>query len=107
MAGIYEWNPLPHRVAVRCPSCSGLATFEFAVIVEIKKADIEFFENSKLFEYRVFVGQYGQKWHGAVYYAGLHGGSTDAIAELPEGYTKEDWGIPNIYTEAMAPILVR
>ena len=93
MTGTYDWNPMPHRVSVRCPGCARLATFEFSEVVRIKrKADVPFFETSSLFDY-VFVEEKwaGQSWHGAVYFAGLHGGSTAALRDLPEGYAPEDW----------------
>ena len=83
---------MPHKVDVRCPSCSGKSTFEFAEVVKLKlKSDVTYFQNSKLFDYELFTDSCGHKWHGAIYYAGLHGGSVKAINELPEGYKAEDW----------------
>lgn len=92
MTGTYDWNPMPHKVDVCCPSCAEKSTFEFAEIVKIKlKSDVAFFQNSKLFDYELFTDSCGHKWHGAIFYAGLHGGSVKAIHELPEGYKAEDW----------------
>ena len=92
MTGTYDWNPMPHKVEIKCPSCNGHAEFEFAevVIISLKK-DVAFFEKSTLFEYSLFKDSCGHNWHGAIYYANLHGGSTEAIGELPEGYKREDW----------------
>ncbi len=84
---------MPHKVDVKCPSCGEYALFEFAEVVKISlKKDISFFEASDLFEYRKFKDSCGHIWHGAVYYAGLHGRSTQAIRDLPQGYEPENWG---------------
>ena len=93
MTGVYEWNPMPHRVAVRCPACASEATFEFAEVVRIRrKADIAYFQKSRLFEYAFFEGRWhGQSFHGAIFHAGLHGGTTAILRDLPEGYAPEDW----------------
>ena len=92
MTGTYDWNPMPHKVDIRCPSCDEYAVFEFAEIVKISlKKDVPFFEESVLFEYQMFKDSCGHKWHGAIYYANLHGGSTEAIRNLPEGYKPENW----------------
>lgn len=91
MFSAYEWNPMPHKIDVKCPNCQRKAIFEFAEIVKIKlKKDIEFFEKSKVFDYKIFSNS-GQKWHAAIFYAGLQGSSTEAIHELPEGYSATDW----------------
>lgn len=83
---------MPHKVDIKCPVCGKHALFEFAEVVRISlNKDIPFFEKSTLFEYRQFEDFCGQKWHGAVYYANLHGGSTKPIQELPEWYTAENW----------------
>lgn len=92
MTGTYDWNPMPHIVDVRCPSCDARASFEFAEIAKIRlKNDVPFFQNSDLFEYALFQDSCGHKWHGAIYYAGMHGGSVTAIRDLPEGYSPENW----------------
>ena len=92
MTELYDWNSMPHKVELKCQSCSGLATFEFGEVVRIElKKDIEFFKNSSLFDYQTFMDSCGHKWHGAIYYAGLHGGSVNSINELPSGYRKESW----------------
>ncbi len=92
MTGTYDWNPMPHKVDIRCPSCHEHALFEFAEVVRISlKKDVLFFEQNDLFEYAQFKDSSGHKWHGAVYYPNLHGGSTKAIRELPEGYKPKDW----------------
>lgn len=47
MTGTYDWNPMPHKVDIKCPSCGSRALFEFAEIVKISlKKDVPFFENS-------------------------------------------------------------
>jgi len=92
MTAMYEWNPMPHVVDINCPSCGEHALFEFAEVVKIAlKKDVPFFEESDLFEYRRFKNSCGHFWHGAIYYANLHGGSTRAIRDLPEGYKPEYW----------------
>ncbi|TCK02592.1 hypothetical protein [Marinobacterium mangrovicola] len=92
MTGTYEWNPMPHILDIKCPWCGRHAVFEFGEVVRITlKKDIAFFEESDLFEYYQFKDSCGHKWHGAVFYANLHGGSTEAIHELPEGYKPENW----------------
>jgi hypothetical protein len=93
MTGTYEWNPMPHVVDVRCPKCGGPALFEFAEVVRIQRRDdIPFFETSSLFRYCMFEGASGSgRWHGALYYALLHGPAETTISELPAGYSPSDW----------------
>ena len=92
MTETYDWNPMPHTLDVKCPSCGSWAVFEFAEVVRIElKKDIRHFQKSALFEYQIFKDSCGHKWHGAVFYAGLHGGDVSAIRDLPDGYDPEDW----------------
>jgi hypothetical protein len=92
MTGTYDWNPMPHKVDIRCPSCDEYAVFEFAEIVRISlKKDVPFFGKSVFFEYQMFKDSCGHKWHGAIYHANFHGGSTEPIRNLPEGYKPENW----------------
>lgn len=92
MTGTYEWNPMPHKVDVKCPHCGERAEFEFAEICRITlKAEVEFFKSSPLFEYRQFQDSCGHFWHGAIYYPGLHGDAQSAIHGLPPGYERGDW----------------
>ncbi len=92
MSLAYDWNPMPHKVDIKCPDCSGHAIFEFAEIVKIDhKKDVPFFESSDIFDYHIFKDSCGHKWHGAVYYALLHGSSTKAITNLPESYIPSNW----------------
>lgn len=92
MTGTYDWNPMPHKVDIKCPVCGGHSIFEFAEVVKIAlKKDVPFFEQSDVFDYSMFTDSCGHKWHGAIYFANLHGGSTDAITSLPEGYSPEHW----------------
>ena len=87
-----DWNPMPNRVSIRCPDCGSLAEFDFAEIVRIKLVkDVEFFQKSDVFEYRLFEDSSGGRWHGAVFYHGLKGSGIDVIRTLPEGYRTEDW----------------
>lgn len=91
MTGTYEWNPMPHKVDVRCKKCNGLAVFEFAEVVKIAlKKDISFFQQNKLFEYQLLIDSCGHKWHGAFFFEGLHG-SVKSITGLPEGYSPNNW----------------
>lgn len=88
----YEWNPMPHTLDVRCPSCGKPVCFEFAQVVQIReKKDIPFFQESNQFDYLLCKDSCGHHWHAAIYYAGLHGRTVDAIRELPEGYKRSDW----------------
>ncbi|WP_404418310.1 hypothetical protein [Marinospirillum sp.] len=92
MTGTYGWNPMPHFVDVCCPSCGSKAIFEFAEISKIHlKSDVPYFQESEIFDYELFQDSCGHKWHGAVFYAGLHGGSVESIKDLPVGYTPENW----------------
>jgi hypothetical protein len=92
MTGTYEWNPMPHRVDIRCPACRCCAEFEFAEVVRINlKTDVEFFQASDAFEYQQFQDSCGHFWHGAVYFEGLHGSPGKVIHELPLGYSPQDW----------------
>lgn len=92
MSGAYKISPMPHILDIRCPKCGGDARFEFGEVVKIKlRGDVPFFRDSHLFEYRQVVDSCGHRWHAAIYYAALHGGSTEAISGLPEGYQPSDW----------------
>ncbi len=83
---------MPHKLDIKCPVCSEHSNFEFAEIVKISlKKDVPFFDESDLFEYGIFSDSCGHKWHGAIYYANMHGGSIEAICDLPDGYKPEDW----------------
>ena len=83
---------MPHKVDINCPSCGEHAEFEFAEVVKISlKKDVPFFESSDQFDYHTFKDSCGHKWHGAIYYANLHSGSTTTIKELPEGYEPGNW----------------
>ncbi len=90
-----EWNPIPHRLDVRCPACARGAEFEFAEVVRIeRKADIPAFEAHSQLEYHRFTNpSLGQDWHGAVFFAGLHG-SAQTLRDLPDGYYSTDWEHP-------------
>lgn len=92
MTEAYDWNPMPHRVSIRCPDCGAPAEYEFAEIVRIKlAADVEFFQKSDAFEHQLFEDSCGGRWHGAVFYHGLRGSTLSMIRDLPEGYRPEDW----------------
>ena len=92
MTGKYDWNPMPHTVNIKCPGCEANAIFEFAEVVKIKlKGDVPFFQESPLFDYEILEDSCGHRWHAAIYYSGLHGGSVAAISNLPEGYEPCDW----------------
>ena len=83
---------MPHQVSVQCPACGQCASFEFAEVVRIQlKKDVAFFQDSPQFDYQLFHDSCGHRWHGAVFYAGLHGDPVKAISSLPEGYSPEDW----------------
>ncbi len=87
-----EWNPMPHCVAVRCPECRSEAKFEFAEVVKIRRAaDVQFFQDSDLFEYVFFESTGNGRWHAAFYFHGLRTKGIDEIRNLPEGYSAENW----------------
>lgn len=92
MTGKYDWNPMPHKVDVKCPRCGLRAEFEFAEVCRIElKTDVDFFKNSTQFEYRQFQDSCGHYWHGALYYEGLHGDPRFVLRDLPSGYDPGDW----------------
>jgi len=102
MSEAYDWNPMPHKVDVRCEHCAGLAIFEFAEVVNIKlKKDVPFFKESSLFVYRLLPDGCGHQWHGAFFFSGLHG-SIKSITELPVGYSPEDWAHSKYLTRSPA-----
>jgi len=86
---------MQHKLDVKCPQCGRCAEFEFAEIRRIKlKADVDFFKSDSMFEYRQFQDSCGHYWHGALYYAGLHGDPRVALGKLPPGYEPGDWDHP-------------
>jgi hypothetical protein len=92
MTAPYEWYPLPHTLDVRCSRCEQRAYFEFAELVRIKeKKDVQFFKESDQFEYLLCQDSCGHKWHGALFFPGLHGRTIDTIRNLPAGYAPSDW----------------
>ena len=92
MTAPYEWNPMPHTLDVKCSRCEQRAYFEFAEIVRIKeKKDAQFFKDSDQFEYLLCQDSCGHKWHGAMFFPGLHGRTVNTIRELPDGYVPSDW----------------
>ena len=92
MTETYDLNPMPHKVDVKCPRCGLRAEFEFAEICRIElKTDVDFFKKSPLFEYQQFQDSCGHYWHGALYYAGLHGEPRIALEDLPAGYEPNNW----------------
>lgn len=92
MSGTYDFNPMPHKVEVKCPRCGQHAGFEFAEVARIKlREDVDFFKNSPAFEYRQLQDSCGHYWHGALYFAGLHGDPRAAVHDLPAGYQASDW----------------
>lgn len=92
MTGLYEWNPMPHQISVKCIACGQLASFEFAEVVRIeKKNDVPYFQNSPLFDYQFVQGGSNGNWHAAFYFHGLHRRSLEAVGDLPAGYSPHDW----------------
>lgn len=92
MTGTYDWNPMPHKVDVKCPQCGLRAEFEFAEVCRIGlKSDVDFFKNSSQFVYRQFQDSCGHYWHGALYFAGLHGDPCITLGDLPPGYAPGNW----------------
>jgi hypothetical protein len=50
-----------------------------------------YFEESSLFEYRMFDGGAQGGWHGAVCFSLLHGPPENTISNLPPGYSPSNW----------------
>lgn len=83
---------MPYSVEVRCPACSGLASFEYSEVVKIRlRKDIPFFQESKYFDYQQRVDSCGHAWHAALFFHGLHLKDPGALKGLPEGYQPSDW----------------
>ena len=92
MTARYEWNPMPHVVDVICPTCGGLAVFEFAEVVRIRrKADVDFFRRSRVFDYEFVHGGRCGSWHAAIYFHGLHRRALPSEKDVPPGYAPDDW----------------
>lgn len=92
MTGLYEWNPMPHILDICCPSCRESAVFEFAEVVRIRnKDDVPFFQSSSQFEYQRLQDSCGHFWHGAFFFAGLHGAPSLALHDLPASYSASEW----------------
>jgi hypothetical protein len=89
----YEWASLPNIVDVTCPSCGGYAYFRPVSVVRIElKSDIDYFEESDVFEYQFMTKGFRQSnWHAAIYYHELKQKSLESIADLPDGYSASDW----------------
>ena len=46
MTGTYDWNPMPHKVDIKCPSCGEHSVFEFAEVVKIAlRKNVSFFSS--------------------------------------------------------------
>nr|WP_312972730.1 hypothetical protein [Pseudomonas sp.] len=92
MTGLYEWNPMPYQLAIRCPRCSREASFEFAEARLIRrKLEVPLFQAHSAFEYQLRPSRDGHFQHMAVYFQGLHGDPRQALHDLPEGYQAADW----------------
>lgn len=95
MTGPYDWNPMPHRLDVRCPKCGEPARFEFATAVRVKRTDErEFFERSSHFDCRTIGEGTRSRWVAALFHATLHGAPEQVIADLPPGYEPSHWRPP-------------
>jgi len=88
----YEHDPMPPVLSVQCPDCSHEAAFEFAEWVNIRlRKDLDYFQKSKLFEFKKMSDHDGQGVNRAYYYHNLTHHSLPDISDLPDGYTVEDW----------------
>ncbi|MEM6341128.1 MAG: hypothetical protein AAF729_08255 [Pseudomonadota bacterium] len=88
----YDWNPMPHVLAIECPACEAQARFEFAECVVIaRKQDVSYFERSKDFEYVLTENAGTGRKHLALYFNSLDRTDLDTLTNLPEGYTANDW----------------
>ena len=91
MSGLYDWNPMPHVVDIRCPGCQARAPFEFAEAVAIGKAVVPYFRKSKHFEYVLQNDRTGHTHHYAVYFHGLVQSGLDNVVALPPGFGTDKW----------------
>lgn len=84
---------MPHVVDVRCPDCTGPATFEFAEVARIRlRQDVPFFKKHPLFEHALVDSRNAEgRWHAAIFFPGLHVRDTSALRDLPDGYSPSDW----------------
>ncbi len=92
MTESYEWNPMPHCLAVVCPDCGSEAKFELAEIRRINlRKDVEYFKKSKDFEFARTTDYGGGFCNVAIYFHGLKQSALSALQDLPEGYEPGDW----------------
>jgi hypothetical protein len=94
----YDWNPMPHEVAIACPDCGKETVFEGAVWVGIPRKHIPFFKKSRTLEY-IHLPDHSHYKHYAVYYPRLHGRGVKPIRDLLEGYSPEDWAPAKYWKE--------
>ena len=92
MTEAYDWYRMPQWISICCPDCGSAAEYAFATLARIQhRAEVEFFQNSDAFEYRLFEDSCGSRWHGALFYPGLSAKPLGAMTDLPEGYRPDDW----------------
>jgi hypothetical protein len=78
--------PMPHLVAVNCPSCSQYAVFTFSSFSEgIDRKDRQYFEKSKSFETEWVEDSLGRRNYRVWYDFGRGKKSLNVINDLPEG----------------------
>lgn len=87
----YDWNPMPHVLAVICPDCSGEARFEFAEGRTVDKAHRPWFRRSRSFDLQKVQWHGGQRYVFAIHYAGLKGPALDVIEDFPPGHSADDF----------------
>jgi len=92
MTGPYDWNPMPHVLDIRCPKCDSLSVFEFAESVRIRRrTDIAAFKRHPHLQYEFVESRLGNRFHQAVFFAGIGVSSASNLRDLPDGYMPEDW----------------
>ena len=86
-----NWRIVPSNVSVECPNCRSEAFFALAKMVRIRKREIPFFNNSKLFEYVIDKQHIYGYPHWAVRFHGLVVSRAITVDDIPEGYDPNLW----------------
>lgn len=91
MTGPYEWNPMPEKLALRCPKCAKQAMFSFALVLPIQRKDIGYFKTSSHFDYTRTRDTMGREFNAALFYKGLSCRDIETIDDLPENYSAQNF----------------
>ena len=76
---------------IRCPNCQQLSEFTYATSIGVKKKDIGYFKNSKVFKVAESKGwKAGRTYYYVLHYPYLMP-KLENIDDLPEDYSSEKW----------------